>query len=97
MNRNDLPKILYKNLDMVLPYPNMVKPVDKMMDITAFFPGGKGLWAEEYSDVFPSILVLGQDFATVDDYKKMLKNESTDLGCPTWRNLIKLLMSLELT
>lgn len=90
MRRNDLPKILYKNIDIVKPYPDKVKPVDIMMDITAFFPGGKGLWSEEYSDVCPSILVLGQDFATVDDYKKMLRHESTDLGCPTWRNLIKL-------
>ena len=90
MDRYNLPKILYSNIDMVKPYPNMVKPVDIMLNITAFFPGGKGLWLEEYSDVFPNILVLGQDFSTVDNYKSMLRNESTDLECRTWRNLIKL-------
>ncbi|MGH4125930.1 MAG: uracil-DNA glycosylase family protein [Clostridium sp.] len=89
MERNELPKLLYKNIDMVKPYPNTVKPVDKMVDITAFFPGGKGLWLEEYSEVFPSVLVLGQDFSTVKQYKRILRNEATDLECATWRNLIK--------
>lgn len=88
MKRDELSKLLYKNIDVVKPYPNMVKPVDEMIDITAFFPGGKGLWFEEYSELFPNILVLGQDFSTVDGYNKMLRNELTDLECSTWRNLI---------
>ncbi|NFH70896.1 hypothetical protein FDC35_11195 [Clostridium botulinum] len=90
MKRNELSEVLYKNIDMVNPYPIMVKPVDKMLNLTAFFPGGKGLWLEEHSEVFPTILVLGQDFSTVDMYKKMLKNEKTDLDTPTWKELIKL-------
>lgn len=96
MKRDDLPKILYQKINIVEPYPEKVKPVDKMMDITAFFPGGKGLWSETQSDVFPNILILGQDFSTVDDYRKMLRNESTDLECPTWRYLIKLLNEAEI-
>jgi len=58
-----------------------------MIDATAFFPGGKGLWMENEADVFPSILVLGQDFSTVKDYEEMLMGDSNDLECPTWRNL----------
>ena len=75
---------------MVKPYPNMVKPVDAMINITAFFPGGKGLWLEEDSEVFPRILILGHDFSNVKQYKKILRNEATDLEGATWRNLIKL-------
>jgi uracil-DNA glycosylase len=90
MNRHDIPLILFDNTGMVQPYPADVSPVNRMLDITAFFPGGKGLWSEEYTDIIPNILVLGQDFSTLKDYEKMAKNESTDLGCPTWRNLIAL-------
>ena len=90
MTRDELSDFLYANIHMVEPYPELVKPVEKMLNITGFFPGGRGLWSEEHSDVFPSILILGQDFSTVDDYNKMLRNESTDLECPTWRNMISL-------
>ena len=58
MKRNELPDVLYKNIDIVKPYPNKVEPVKKMINITAFFPGGRGLWMEEESEDFPSILVL---------------------------------------
>jgi len=57
-----------------------------MIDITAFSQEGKAYGLKK----FPSILVLGQDFSTVDCYNKMLRNELTDLECSTWRNLIKL-------
>lgn len=90
MKRQELPEALFNKISMVAPYPNSVKPIEKMLDMTAFFPGGRGLWAEEYSDDFPSILVLGQDFSTVEEYNAMLYNNQEDLSCATWRNLIKL-------
>lgn len=90
MERYELPEILYKKIHIVEPYPEIVKPVDKMIDITAFFPGGKGLWLEEETDILPTILVLGKDFSNVEEYKSMLRSESNDLKCTTWRNLRKL-------
>lgn len=97
MHRNDLPKILFEKIDdIVKPYPEYVEPVTQMIDNTVFFPGGKGLWLEIESDVLPSILVLGQDFSTVEEYQKMLNGNSSDLDCPTWKNLIKLFESLNI-
>jgi len=90
MRRNDLPEILFNRIDIVRPYPEYIEPITKMIDKKAFFPGCKGLWLETESDIFPSILVLGQDFSTVEEYQKMLEGNSSDLDCPTWRNIIKL-------
>ena len=90
MKRNELPNILYKNIDIVKPYPLNVEPVKEMINITAFFPGGRGLWLEDSTDEFPSILVLGQDFSTVKQYENMLQGKASDLESPTWRNLIVL-------
>ena len=36
-------------MNLVEPYPNLVCGIDTIIDITAFFPGGKGLWKEEES------------------------------------------------
>ena len=90
MKRNELPNILYKNIDVIKPYPLNVELVKEMINITAFFPGGRGLWLEDSTDEFPSILVLGQDFSTVKQYENMLQGKASDLESPTWRNLIKL-------
>lgn len=90
MKRNELPNILYKNIDIVKPYALNVEPVKEMINITAFFPGGSGLWSEEENKEIPSILVLGQDFSTVKQYEKMLEGKVSDLESPTWRNLIVL-------
>lgn len=90
MKRQEISSLLFEKVKIVQPYPPDVVPVDKMLDITAFFPGGNGLWSEEHTDIIPNILVLGQDFSTLEDYKRIVLGESTDLGCPTWRNLIEL-------
>lgn len=90
MKRQELPEALFSKTNIVSHYPNNVKPIEKMLNMTAFFPGGRGLWAEQYSDEFPSILILGQDFSTVEEYNAMLNNNQNDLCCATWRNLIKL-------
>ncbi len=90
MHRNDIPDILFRMMCNVEPYPDAVAPVTEMVDTTAFFPGGKGLWTETETDVFPSILVLGQDFSNVRIYEEMQKGNTEDLNCPTWKNIIKL-------
>lgn len=90
MRRQELPGVLYEKLQELGDYPDKVKPVGKMLDITAFFPGGRGLWLEQDSTEFPSILILGQDFSTVKAYKAMVAGNKADLNSPTWKNLIKL-------
>jgi uracil-DNA glycosylase len=90
LRRHDLSEVLFKKQQELVDYPDKVKPVKKMLDITAFFPGGRGLWLEEESTEFPSILVLGQDFSTVKAYEAMVAGNKADLDSPTWKNLIKL-------
>lgn len=95
MKRNDLPELLFKNIPRFDLYPENVSPVSEMCKTTAFFPGGRGLWLEDgENDLSLEILVLGQDFSTVDYHKNLLLNkekEREDIDFPTWRNLIKLL------
>jgi|GEM_PF-1338785 len=93
MKRNDLPEFLFKNIPRFDIYPENVLPVSEMCKTTAFFPGGRGLWLEDGEpDIFPEILVLGQDFSTVDYHKELLSGQGKkDIDFPTWRNLIKLL------
>lgn len=75
---------------MVKPYPDKVVRVNEMLDVTAFFPGGKGLWLEDNLNVFPDILVLGHDFSTVNYYNKMLETGQSEINSPTWRSMRKL-------
>lgn len=82
--------MLFDKLQELGDYPYKAKPVEKMLDITAFFPGGRGLWLEEDSTEFPSILVLGQDFSTIKAYEAMVEGNKADLNSPTWKYLIKL-------
>lgn len=95
MKREELSQKLFKNMNLVEPYPNLVARIDTMIDKTAFFPGGKGLWKEEESEVFPSILILGQDFSTEKEYVRMLQNKVNDIDGPTWRNLKKLFIQAD--
>jgi len=85
-----LPGVFIKKLQELGEYPDKVKLVEKMLDITAFFPGGRGLWLEQDSTDFPSILILGQDFSTVKAFEAMVAGNKADLDSPTWKNLIKL-------
>lgn len=90
MNRNQLPELLFEQTKIIEPYPDKVEPVNEMLNVTAFFPGGKGLWLEDNSNVFPDILVLGHDFSTVDYYNKMLETGQSEINSPTWRSMRKL-------
>ncbi len=91
MKGQELPGVLFKKLQELGEYPDKAKPVEKMLGITAFFPGGRGLWLEQDSTEFPSILVLGQDFSTVKAYEAMVEGNKADLDSPTWKNLINLM------
>ena len=88
LRRNDLPDSLFNKANMVEPSPQTVAPVLKMADSTAFFPGGRGLWLDDNSDIFPDILVLGHDFSTEDWYNEMIAGKEKDLDSPTWKNMI---------
>jgi uracil-DNA glycosylase len=96
MRRFCLSDMLFERHKEVKPYPDSVSPIREMVKGTAFFPGGRGIWLEEETDVFPSILVLGQDFSTLDEYLKMLHGKSSDLNCPTWKNIIRLFEQAEI-
>lgn len=99
MNRNEISNYLFEKISDVEPYPEGVKGVDSMLDITAFFPGGKGLWLEVDTDKNPNIMVLGHDFSTVDKFKEMQAEKANDISGPTWRNMIQILAeaNIELT
>lgn len=86
MKRDELPEVLFKKVKEVGPYPNGVKEVRRMLDETAFFPGGRGLWLENNSRDFPSILVLGQGFSTIKIYDDMMEGTKADLDSQTWKN-----------
>lgn len=88
MKRSELPEALFSKINLLEPYPNSIAEVERMLSITAFYPGGRGLWLEKQSEKWPEIMVLGQDFATVKDFERMKKGNQTDLECPTWRNLL---------
>lgn len=90
LSRNRLPDLLFSKINMVEPYPDNVAPVTQMADMTAFFPGGRGLWKKDDSLLFPEILVLGHDFSTEKWYMDMLIHLTEDLDSPTWLNLIRL-------
>lgn len=90
LTRDELPEELFKNIHIVNNYPNTIKPVEKMVDTTAFFPGGKGLWLEGGSKEYPCILVLGQDFSTVNRYNLIKDDKVRDTNSPTWWNMKKL-------
>lgn len=80
MRIQKLPGVFIKKLQELGEYPDKVKLVEKMLDITAFFPGGRGLWLEQDSTDFPSILILGQDFSTVKAYEAMIEGNKADLN-----------------
>lgn len=96
MKRHQLPGLLFDQINMVKPYPDKVVRVNEILDVTAFFPGGKGLWLEDNSNIFPDILVIGHDFSTVNYYTKMLENGQSEINSPTWRSMRKLFNDADL-
>jgi uracil-DNA glycosylase family 4 len=79
------------------PCPPGVVPVPEPIEGTAFFPGGLGLWLEQYDSrpPFPKdIMVVGQDFNTraTSDRARIAGSEVGSSS--TWRNMKKVFPTL---
>jgi len=74
-------------------YPKGVLPTRELIEGTAFFPGGHGLWMEDGEPHFPvgGIMVLGHDFHSEAEYTKSLERGKENLKAATWRELVLLL------
>ncbi len=98
MKRAEISEILFKKIsEFIKSDPENVKRVEKMVETTAFFPGGKGLWLEEdQENIFPDILVLGQDFSHVEYYNEVASGKKKDFKETTFRNMIKLFKEAEI-
>lgn len=72
-----------------------VEPVRSVIDGTAFFPGGHGLWRGReprgpMPGIFPPdpIAFFGHNFDSVTGYRLSLKRQMESLGGITWRKLL---------
>src|SRR5262245_13937158 len=75
-------------------YPNGVVRVPELIPGLAFFPGGRGVFQErrEKPDFpFGKIMLVGQDFDTVENFNDSLRHGEEDRNYGTWQNLLKLL------
>lgn len=77
-------------------YPDGVRATDRVIEGTAFFPGGRGLWLEDRDHAqaklpVSGIMVLGHNFDSTTGYEASVSRKKENLNGPTWRNLIKLL------
>lgn len=71
---------------------------DDTLQVTgcAFFPVGRGLWEDGDTSLSnKKVMVLGQDFGTVQDVREKVlpQGKESVTGNPTWRNLISVLQS----
>ena len=98
LKREEISKVLFNKIpEFIKSEPKNVQKVKKMVDTTAFFPGGKGLWLEDdQKDILPDILILGQDFSHVEYYNQVASGDIKDIDGATWRNMIKLFKEAEI-
>ena len=84
----------------IAPYPKGCVSFEGLpvMDGTAFFPGGDGLWKPKPGDdpefPFGGTLVLGSDFGDVTSFEHQFQVENPwrhELDGATWRGLLKLI------
>lgn len=61
-------RLFIQLINIIKLYKDKFNQVMDMLNVTAFFPGGKGLWFEENSEKIPDFLVLGQDFNILKNY-----------------------------
>lgn len=78
----------YSEIKDFFPKLDSVKQIDEQVNGTAFFPGGAGIIDGTNNDV--DILVLGQDFGTVNYFNKLVSTGKLDTACLTWKNMLKL-------
>ncbi|WP_162267411.1 uracil-DNA glycosylase family protein [Leptospira alstonii] len=92
MAKHELSDALFEIMQSsIKSYPcDYIEPVrNPLKDIVAFFPGGKGC-TELHNDSPESfqVMVLGQDFGTLDEFNQM--NKYKERKSPTWLNFEKL-------
>jgi hypothetical protein len=84
------------------PYPDGMAPFPGRLTGQGFFPGGDGLWRDEFriklssSSPFPvgGIMFLGNDFGTLQTFEKTLRTGYENVL--TWRNLKRRLTAAEI-
>ncbi|SMP80307.1 hypothetical protein [Noviherbaspirillum suwonense] len=86
LHRNQIAAYLFNKLATLAPWPAELLPVPTLVDGTAFFPGGAGLWQESSATTSPDIMVIGQDFSTFAEHADMLAGQSRDIDSKTWVN-----------
>jgi hypothetical protein len=89
-------ELLWRRHHEVAPYPDGVVPVPALIEGTAFFPGGRGVWQWEAGLPLPplpvgGIMVLGHDFHSEEAYRASLARGYEARSQPTWRSLLALL------
>src|SRR6476620_10366128 len=87
---------LFKEMSRISSYPAGIVTVPSQIPGLAFFPGGRGVYQEggrsELPDFpFHQVMVVGQDFDTLKNFRKSSQHgeENRDVG--TWGNLLPLL------
>lgn len=91
-----LSKQLWATQHRLRDYPVGMMPVPEPIPGLAFFPGGYGLIGARSGAPLPpfptgGVMVLGQDFHTVDCYRNSLHRGGEPMSMPTWRELLALL------
>lgn len=87
---------LWERHHEVAPYPPGVVPVPALIERTAFFPGGRGLWYQRQQTSAPwmprgGFMILGHDFHSEAGYRESFDRGYEPKTQPTWRNLLSLL------
>jgi hypothetical protein len=87
---------LWAGHHQVEPYPRGVAPVPQLIEGTAFFPGGRGLWRPnpplvDCEVISGGFMILGHDFHSEEGYRASLARGSESMLQPTWRNLLAFL------
>lgn len=88
---------LFNRLKALDPYyPSGVVPVPQLLQKTAFFPGGPGLWGVYPGKPWPpmpvgGVMVLGRNVDNKTSYEDSLRKSEVQLKGATWRYLVPLL------
>jgi len=82
---------LFEELRTLPGYPRETIPVPEQIPGLAFFPGGRGVYQppgvrELPPFPFGGVLVLGQDFDTLSNYRDSLNRGEEDRRGGTWGN-----------
>ena len=83
---------LKEQLNKLSSYPERMKKINLEIKGRAFFPGGKGTFANDEIISNKEIMILGQDFDTQKKYEVAKANGGEDVTKnKTWKNLLSFL------